>query len=92
MEGVAERVGEARFLKVNDILKNIIAKGILNKVEGAVSNLADELGFLVTGGMVYAALQHATAMTMGPNRHAVGADSVKDELPRVKQVILAHGG
>ena len=64
MECVAERVGEAGLLEVDDILENVIAKGILDKMEGAVGDLADELGFLVTGCVIYATLQHATAMTM----------------------------
>ena len=67
MKRVTQRIGEARLLKINDVLKDVVAKGVLNKMEGAISDLTDELGFLMTGGMVYAALQHATAMTMGTN-------------------------
>lgn len=83
MEGVAERVSEARLLEIDNILKDVVAKGILNKMEGAVSDLADEIGFLVARGVVYTTLQHATAMTMSSNRHAISANSIKDELPLV---------
>lgn len=83
MEGVAERVSEARLLEVDNVLKDVVAKGILNKMEGAVSDLADELSFLVAGGVIYTTLQHATAMTMSSDRHAVGANSIKDELPLI---------
>lgn len=92
MEGVAERVSEARLLEVDNVLKNVVAEWILNKMEGAVCDLADELGFLVTGGVVDATLQHATAMAMGSNRHAIGANGIKDELPLVNQVLLEHEG
>ena len=88
MECVAEWVSEAGLLEVDDVLEYVVAKGILNKMEGAVSDLADEFGFLVTGGVVYATLQHATAMTMGPNRHAVCPNGIKDELSLVNQVLL----
>ena len=90
MEGVAERISEARLLEVNDVLQDVVAKGILNKMESTISNLADKLGFLVTGSVVYATLQYATAMTMGPNRYAVGANSIKDELLLINQVLLGH--
>lgn len=88
MEGVAERVSEARLLEVDNVLKDVVAKGILNEMEGAFSDLADELGFLVTGGVVYATLQHATAMTMGSNRHAVGTNGIKDELSLISRSII----
>ena len=90
LEGVAKWVGKARLLEVNDVLKDIVAKGVLNEMKSAISDLANELGFLVTGSVVYTTLQHATAMTMGSNRHTVGANSVKDELPLVNQVPQNH--
>ncbi len=60
-------------------------------MEGAICDLIDELGFLVTGGVVDATLQHATAVTMGSNRHAVGANSIKDELLSVITMLLEQG-
>lgn len=92
MEGEAERVSEARLLEVDDVLKDVVAKRILNKMKGAVSDLADEFGFLVAGGVVYTTLQHTTAMTMSSNGHAMGASSIKDELPFVNLVQLGHEG
>ena len=90
LEGVAERVSEARLLKINNVLKDVVAKGILNQMERAVRNLADELGFLVTSGVVDATLQHATAMTMGSDRYTVGANSIKYELPIISEVLERH--
>ena len=89
-EDVAERVGEAGLLKVNNVLKDIVAEGILNQMEGTVSDLADELGFLMASGVVYAALQHTTTVTMGSNRHAIGANGIKDELSGSIKVLLGY--
>ena len=55
-EDAAERVREAGLLEVDNVLKDIIAEGILNQMEGTVSDLVDELGFLMASGVVYAAL------------------------------------
>ena len=66
-EDVTKRVGEAGLLEIDNVLKDIIAEGILNQMEGFVSDLVDELGFLMASSVVYAALQHATAVTMGSN-------------------------
>ncbi len=61
-------------------------------MEGAVRDLANELGFLMAGGVVYATLQHATAMTMGANGHRIGANGVKYKLPSINQAPLGAGG
>ena len=92
MEGVAERISEARLLEIDNVLKDVVAKGVLHKMEGAVGDLADELGFLVTCGVVYATLQHATAVAMSSNRHAVGANGIKNELLLVNRVLLGNEG
>ena len=59
-------------------------------MESAISDLANELGFLVTGSVVDTTLQHAAAMTMSSNRHTVGANSIEDELLILSQVPRKH--
>ena len=90
LEGIAEWVSEAGLLEVDNVLENVIAIRVLNKMEGAVSDLADKLGFLVTGGVVYATLQHTAAMTMGSDRYAVGANSIENELRLINSGLLGH--
>ena len=92
MEGVAEWVSETRLLEIDNVLKNVISKGILHKMEGAVGDLANELGFLVACSVVYATLQHATTVAMGSNGYAICANSIKDELLLVNHVILGNEG
>ena len=91
-EDVTERVGEAGLLEVDNVLKDIVAERILNQMEGTVSDLADELGFLMASGVVYTALQHATAVTMGSNRNAIGANGIKNELSGSIRVLLGYEG
>lgn len=91
MESVTERVSETGLLEVDDVLEDVVAKGILHQVEGAVSDLADELGFLVTGGVIDATLQDTTAMTVRAHRHTVGANSIKDKLPLISQYRWVRG-
>ncbi len=79
----AERVGEAFLLKVDDVLKDIIAERILHELEGAIGDLVNEPSLLNAGGMVDATLQDTTAMTMSPNHNTVGANCVEDELLKI---------
>ena len=80
LESLAQRVGEAVLLKIDDVLKDVIAERILHKGEGVGSDLANELGLLKTSGMVDAALQDTAAVTMSSHCNAISADSIKDEL------------
>ena len=77
---ITKRVGELLFLEVDDVLQDVIAKRILNKVEGASGDLANKLRFLRTSGMIYTALQDAATMTVGPNCNAIGSDGIENEL------------
>ena len=79
----AERVSEAFLLKIDDVLKDIIAERILHELEGAVGYLINEPSLLNAGGMINASLQDTTAMTMSPDHNAVGANCVEDELLKI---------
>lgn len=61
-------------------------------MEGAVGDLANELGFLVACSVVYATLQHATAVAVGSDRHAICANSIEDELLLVNHVLSGDKG
>ena len=79
----AERIGEAFLLKVDDVLKNIIAERILHKLEGAIGDLVNEPSLLDAGCVVDASLQDTTTMAMSPNHNTVGANCVEDELLKI---------
>ena len=80
----AERVSEAFLLKIDDVLKDIIAERILHELEGAVGDLINEPSLLNAGGMINASLQDTTAMTMSPDHNAVGTNCVEDELLKIR--------
>ena len=79
----AERVSEAFLLKIDDVLKDIIAERVLHELKGAVGDLINEPSLLNAGGMINASLQDTTAMTMCPDHNAVGANCVEDELLKI---------
>ena len=79
----AERVSEAFLLKVDDVLKDIIAERILHELEGAIGDLINEPSFLNARCMVDAPLQDTTTMAMSPNHNTVGANCVEDELLKI---------
>ena len=88
LEGVAKRVGEARFLEINNILKDVISKRILHQVKSTICDLAYELGFLDTSGMIDTALQNATTMTMSSDCNAIVANSIENELLALARNLL----
>ena len=79
----AERVGEAFLLKVDDVLKDIIAERILHELEGAIGDLVNEPSLLNAGCMVDASLQDTTTMAMSSNHNTVGANCVEDKLLKI---------
>ena len=83
IERKAQGVSEAFLLKIDDVLKNIVAERILHELEGAVGDLINEPSLLNAGGMINASLQHTTAMTMSPDHNAVSANCVEDELLKI---------
>ena len=79
-EVLAERRGEAAFVEIEDVLDNIVAEGILDEVEGTPSDASNELGSLGTLGVVDAALQDTTTVSMSANNDTLGCNSIIDEL------------
>ena len=75
-----QRVREAIVSQVQDILDNIIAKGILNQGESVIRDLANELQLLRNRSVVNASLKHAASMAVGGHLDTVGANGVVDEL------------
>ncbi len=69
-------------------MQNIVAEWILDKLEGAVCDLTDELSFLRASGMVDATLEDTTAVAMSPNGNAICPDGVKNKLYRVSSEIF----
>ena len=80
LEHSHNRLSEGRLIKINDVLDNIIAKGVLDKDAGLLRDALDEPELLVTRCMVNAALENAAAMTMGTHIDTVATDSIKDKL------------
>ena len=79
-EALSQRLREGRLTKVEDVLNNVVAEGILNKSEGVHGDMLDKRTLLMARGMVDTTLQDATAMTMGTDNDTASANSVEDEL------------
>ena len=82
---MAEGIGEAGFLQVDDILQNIVSEWVLNQMICMLSDLADQLGLLTTRCMVNAALKHTAPMTVSADRDTMDAHRVKNELRNVSE-------
>lgn len=80
LERIAQGICEWLLLEIDDILQNIIAERILNKLESAICDLTDELSFLRACGMVDATLKDTAAVAMSPNGNAICPNRVKNEL------------
>lgn len=66
-----------------NVLDDIISKWIPHKMECILGDLGDQLDFLGSRGVVNAALQNTTAMSMSPYRHTVLSNSIEDELETI---------
>lgn len=80
LESVAKGIGEAWFVKIQDVLNDVISKRVLHKIEAVVRDLADQLNFLEPGSVVNAALEDAATVTMSAHSNAVLTNGIKDEL------------
>ena len=69
-----------RLIEIEDVLNNVVAEGILYKIEGALGDTCNESSSLSTLSMVDAALQDATAVTMSTNNDTVLGNSIVDEM------------
>jgi hypothetical protein len=80
LETLAHGRGESRVVQIENVLDNVVAKGVLDQVEAMCGDLAYEVDLLEARRMVNAALENATAVTMGADDDAVLTYSIKDEL------------
>ena len=80
LEAIAQRVGKVRVVQIHNVLKNVVAKRVLHKCKSILSNLRDEVGFLLAGCVVDASLQDATAVTMSADNDTVCTNGVKNKL------------
>ena len=55
-EALAKRIGEGRLSNIDDVLQNIVAKGILDQREAIGDDLANDLRLLIACCMIHAAL------------------------------------
>ena len=79
-EALSKGPGEGRLAKVEDVLNNVVAEGVLNKSEGVHGDVLDKLSLLVARSMVDTALKNTAAMTVSADNDTASANSVKDEL------------
>ena len=70
-------------MKVDDVLKDIVAERILHELEGAIGDLVNEPSLLNAGCMVNASLKYTTTMAMSTDYNTVGANCVEDELLKI---------
>jgi hypothetical protein len=85
---VAERLNESRLLEVEDVLDDVVAERILNKVKGVVANLTNELALLQARSMVDAALEDTAAVPVSTDGNAVLAHGVEDELSVLRAEVV----
>lgn len=83
-----QRLGEDRLIQIEDILDNVIAKGVLDQRISIVRDLSDEPSLLISRGMINAALKDAAAMTVSAYINAVVANRIKDELSIVRSELV----
>jgi hypothetical protein len=67
------------FIKIKNVLNDVITKRILDKGKGVFSNAGNELSTLVPSGVVNAALQHATAVSVCSDDDTMFANCVVNE-------------
>lgn len=75
-----QRLSEAGLIQINDVLNDIIAKGVLNEASSVLRDAVDESDLLITSSMINAALKDAATVAMSSDVDAVIADGLKDEL------------
>jgi len=68
---------------LTDVLDDVVAEGILNKLEGMGSDSLNELYLLKSGGVVNAPLENAAPVTVSSNRDAVLSNGVENELKKM---------
>jgi hypothetical protein len=72
--------GESSVIQVEDVLDNVVAEWILDKVEAVCSDFANEVNLLIARRMIDATLKNTAAVAVGSDDDTVLAYSVEDEL------------
>lgn len=80
LEHAYDRFGEAGLIQINDVLNDVVAKGILDEDTGIFGDSLNEPELLIAHRMVDAALEHTAAVAMRADLDAVVTNRVKDEL------------
>jgi hypothetical protein len=80
LEAFTHGGGESGIVEIENVLDDVVAKGILNQVEAMGRDLTNKVDLLKTRRMIDAALKYTAAMAMGTNSDAVLAHSIEDEL------------
>lgn len=74
------RLSEGGLVKVDDVLHDVVAEGVLDKDGGMIGNLANEPDLLFAIGVVDAALKDTAAVAVRADLDTMVTDCVKDEL------------
>lgn len=80
LEGGNNRFSKGRLVQVDDVLDNVVAKGVLDKNASVLCDPLDEPKLLVTSSVVDAALQNTASVSVCSNLNTVVANCIKDEL------------
>jgi hypothetical protein len=79
-KALAHGRSELGVVQIEDVLDDIVAEGVLDKIEAVRGNLANKVYLLIAGRMVDAALKNTAAVAMSTDNDAVFTHSIKDEL------------
>lgn len=80
LEAEAERGGKGHIVQVQNVLNDVVAKGVLDKLEAMRSDLAHKLDFLKARGMIDAALKNTASVAVRTHSDTILTDSIEDEL------------
>jgi hypothetical protein len=80
LEAFTHRRSELGVVQVEDVLYDVVTKGILDEMEAVRSDLADEVDLLVARSMVDAALKNAAAVAVRADSDTMFTHCVEDEL------------
>lgn len=79
-EGSHDGLSKGRIVEINDILNNVVAKGVLNQNSGMFGDALNQPELLIARGMINASLKDATAMAVSSDFDAVASDGIENEL------------
>jgi hypothetical protein len=79
-EALTEWSGKLRLIEIEYVLDNVVAEGVLNKLEGRFGDSCNELSALNTLCVIDATLQDATAVAMSTDEDAGTGNSIVNEL------------